>query len=111
MTPEAPQVTEVDVLALAAALEAGTVPVLVDVRTPAEYANGHVPLAINIPVDELPGRMDELSAYRDVSLYVICQSGGRSSRAANQLLDAGFKAPINVEGGTGAWVQAGKAVE
>ena len=72
------QVTEVDVFALAAALEAGTVPVLVDVRTPAEYANGHVPLAINIPVDELPGRMDELSAYRDVSLYVICQSGGRS---------------------------------
>jgi rhodanese-related sulfurtransferase len=107
----APTVDKVGVDGLAAALAAGTVPVLVDVRTPVEYANGHVGAALNIPVGDLGDRMGELAAYRDGPVYLICQSGGRSGRAADQLLAAGFAAPVNVLGGTGAWIEAGHPVE
>lgn len=101
---------EVDVATLKAARDAGTVAV-VDVRTPAEYADGHVPGAINIPVDSLAQRMSELAPHKDADLYLICRSGARSARAQSVLLDAGYAHPINVAGGTLAWQSAGFPVE
>lgn len=100
----------VDVATLAADRDAGKVPVLVDVRTAEEYAAGHVPGAVNIPLDQLAARQAELEPHRAGEVYLICQSGGRSGRAANQLAAAGFRA-VNVTGGTGAWKAAGYAVE
>jgi len=84
--------------------------IVVDVRTDGEWAGGHVPGAIHIPLSELEGRMSELEAHRDVEIYAICQSGGRSARAADTLARSGFKVH-NVLGGTGAWVAAGHPVE
>ena len=55
---------------------------LLDVRTPAEFASGHVRGAINIPVQELSQRIDEVPAGRVV---VYCQAGGRSARATRTL--------------------------
>lgn len=61
--------------------------VVVDVRTPAEFAEGHVEGALNVPVDQLPARLSELPADRTVIVY--CRSGARSSAAARTLRAAG----------------------
>lgn len=85
--------------------------VVVDVRTPEEFAGGHVPGALNIPVDELSDRLAELEAQRSAPVYLICASGRRSARASALLSEAGFAQPINVLGGTKAWVGAGYPVD
>lgn len=85
--------------------------VLYDVRTPGEYAGGHVPGAVNIPLDQLSSRMDELAPHKGDAVYLVCASGNRSGKAATQLAAAGFSNPINVEGGTRAWQAAGKPLE
>jgi rhodanese-related sulfurtransferase len=70
---------------VAVALAAGGV--IVDVRSPAEFAAGHVPGATNLPVDELGARLSEVPADRMVVVY--CASGMRSARAAGMLRAAG----------------------
>ncbi|MGJ4744900.1 rhodanese-like domain-containing protein [Leptospira sp. SA-E8] len=62
---------------------------VVDVRTPKEYEKRHFPGAVNIPIDSLPLRVDELGP-KDKQIILYCQSGGRSSRAKSLLLDDGF---------------------
>lgn len=99
----------VDVAGLQADLAAGKVPVLIDVRTDAEYAAGHVAQARHIPLDTLESRLAELEAHKGGEIYVICQSGRRSERASQLLASKGFT-PVNVSGGTGAWVSAGMPV-
>ena len=83
-------------------------PVL-DVRRRAEYEAGHVPGAQNVPLDELPQRLDEIP--RDGTLAVICAGGYRSSMACSLLARAGFPNVVNVTGGTGAWVGEGLPTE
>ncbi|HUV54186.1 MAG TPA: rhodanese-like domain-containing protein [Candidatus Krumholzibacteriaceae bacterium] len=62
--------------------------VILDVRTASEYEDGHIEGAINIPVQELGDRLDELS--RDDELLVYCRTGNRSAQAVGILRDAGF---------------------
>ena len=81
---------------------------IIDVREPAEYLAGHLPGAVNIPMGQLPARLDELD--RGVPVYVVCASGNRSSAMVEVLAAAGFDA-INVAGGTSAWISAGRPVE
>lgn len=100
----------IDVATLQRDLEAGAVPVLVDVRTSGEYASGHVAGAIHVPLDEIGERLGELEAYRDAELYLICRSGNRSAQAQRLLEQAGFST-VNVEGGTAAWMASGLPVE
>lgn len=83
-----------------------SVPVI-DVREADEYANGHVPGAISIPMSEIMGRLDELP---DGAFDVICQSGGRSARVVEYLEAQGHDA-TNVDGGTGGWIALGNPVE
>jgi len=72
-------------------------PLIVDVRSPQEFNGGAYPGAVNIPLDELPGRVDELGAKdREITLY--CASGARSAYAQQQLMQAGFN---NLENGGG----------
>lgn len=87
------------------ARERGTTPNLLDVRGRDEYASGHVPGAVNIPLDELPGRLADLRGSGTIS--AICRSGGRSVRAAAQLGVAGIDA-VSVAGGTSAWAASGR---
>lgn len=77
----------------------------VDVRTPAEYDDGHAERAINIPLDVLAGNLDRLERHEPV--YIICQSGRRSKLAAEILSEAGFARPISITGGTPEWEAAG----
>lgn len=62
---------------------------LVDVRTPGEFAAGHIEGAVNIPVQELDARMSELQP-KDAAVVVYCRSGKRSGNAARMLKSAGF---------------------
>jgi len=63
---------------------------LLDVRTPGEFAGGHIDGALNLPVSELSGRMGEIP--RDQPVVVYCLSGARSSSAAGMLREAGYTA-------------------
>jgi hydroxyacylglutathione hydrolase len=76
----------------------------VDVRRPAEYANGHAARALNISLDKLSKEIDRLDP--ETPTYVICQSGYRSSLGTSILENAGFKKVYNVTGGTQAWINA-----
>lgn len=63
---------------------------LIDVRTPAEFADGHLQGAVNIPVDALQGRISEVGA-KSKPVVVYCRSGKRSARAKGMLKDAGYE--------------------
>lgn len=71
-------------------------PFLLDVRTPQEFAGGHLPGAVNIPVDELRSRLGELPRGQEIAAY--CQVGQRGYLATRILMQAGFSA-ANVGGG------------
>ncbi len=101
----------VDVETFAKEFDAGAFKLVVDVRTAEEYAGGHVPGAVNIPIDQLKGRLAELEPHRADKIGVICQSGRRSLAASMTLAEAGFTGVVDVEGGTGAWISAGHKVE
>lgn len=68
---------------------------IVDVRTPEEFAGGHIDGALNIPVDVLGQRLGELGP-KEKTLVVYCASGGRSARAAAFLQGAGYGSVIDV---------------
>jgi NADPH-dependent 2,4-dienoyl-CoA reductase/sulfur reductase-like enzyme/rhodanese-related sulfurtransferase len=86
---------QVDVEAVLAA-RAGEQPVLLDVRTPQEFRGGHIPGAVNIPVDDLRNRLDEIPHDRQIAVY--CQVGQRGYLATRILRQAGYSA-ANVGGG------------
>lgn len=100
---------DVEVDVLATAIKGGAR--VIDVRTAAEFNSGHVPGAVSIPMDQLtPGHLELASHLKTEPLYLICHSGGRSARAADKLVLAGFRA-FNVLGGTAAWRDRGFEVE
>ena len=74
---------------------------ILDVREPAEYAFGHIPGAINIPLDTLEQQVDTLNKEHEI--YVICRTGNRSDYAAQQLAAKGFERVINVVPGMNEW--------
>ena len=77
-----------------AALPADSI-LYVDVRTPQEYAAGHVQGAINIPHDQMEARWPELAAHRDRPLVVYCRTGRRSGLALQVLQAQGFSQAVN----------------
>ncbi len=79
--------------------------VLLDVREDEEWAAGHAPGAVHIPMTTLAGRLDEIPDGDP--LYVICRTGGRSARAAGYLNANGWDA-VNVDGGMSVWQLLGR---
>ena len=84
--------------------ETGTV--VLDVRTPAEFARGHLPGAVNLDLQsaDFQTRLDELD--QDDRYAVYCQSGNRSAQALATMVDLGFADVAHLEGGIGAWQAA-----
>ena len=80
---------------------------LIDVREEDEFARGHVPGAVNLPMSTIGSRLHELP---EDAFDVICQVGGRSARVAEALQARGHDV-TNVDGGTSDWVAAGYEVE
>jgi len=72
---------------------------IVDVRTPEEYAEGHVPGSVNIPLDQLPQRLDEVRLMQP-PIVLCCRSGARSGVAMGMLQAAGLKQVSNGGGWT-----------
>ncbi len=97
--------------ALAARLQSAQAGLLVlDVRSPAEYAAGHVPGAVNIPHDQLGERLAELDAARDGEVVVYCRSGRRAGIALGLLSAAGFGRLGHLEGDFLGWQAEGLPV-
>lgn len=86
---------------LAAQLQAGRTPVLLDVRESWEWKLCHLPDTVLIPMRELPERLKELS--KTAETVVICHHGVRSYHAARYLETAGFGDVVNLSGGMAAW--------
>jgi len=101
-------------------LQARGVPV-VDVREPGEYAEGHIPGAVNIPRGVLEFEVDGHPAvncvrdpalgHRDQPIILQCRSGARSALAADALRRLGFVEPLSLAGGFMGWANAGLPVE
>jgi rhodanese-related sulfurtransferase len=85
--------------------------VVLDVRTPAEFAAGHVPGAVNVAHDQVPAKLAELAAHKDKDVVLYCRSGRRSAAAANTLRGAGFGKLLHLEGDWLAWEAEKKPVE
>ncbi|WP_423190415.1 rhodanese-like domain-containing protein [Alkalibacterium sp. f15] len=81
-------------------------PMILDVRMPGEYRQGHIPGSKNFPLNKI----EQYKGKTDEKLYLICQSGMRSKRAATALQKKGFDV-VNVRGGMNQWngtVRGGK---
>lgn len=84
--------------------------VVLDVRTAAEFAEGHVPGAQNIPHTELATRIAELEAARARDIVVYCRSGARAAQALTVLEGAGFKHLFHLQGDYTRWAESGRPV-
>ena len=97
---------EIDIEQMAAALSDDAA--LIDVREVSEYAAGHVPGAVLMPMTRLTAHLGELDKNRPV--YVVCASGNRSAAMTDLLVANGYRA-YSVAGGTTAWARSGRPLE
>jgi rhodanese-related sulfurtransferase len=89
----------------------GFQPILVDVRTPGEFARIHAAGARSMPLGQVdPSRIAADCRSSDGRVYVLCQSGTRAATACRHLAEAGIPEIYAVEGGTQAWQAAGLPV-
>ena len=82
-------------------------PFILDVRTDAEYATGHIPNSTVIPVQILSENLDKLEEYKDMPIFVYCRSGNRSTTASKILIEEGFTKVYNLKNGIGDWQNQG----
>jgi len=108
-SPESTQAPSISAAELHAQRESGAAPVVIDVRTPEEFASGHIPGATNIPFDQVAQRIAEIEAPQGVALY--CMVGPRARKGESALLAAGYEKVFHLEGGLAAWQAAGLPVE
>jgi rhodanese-related sulfurtransferase len=98
---------QIEVSQLRSVCEQAGVAQLVDVRSASEFAAGHVPGAVNIPLEEIERRLGDLNAVE--TLVLICKSGTRAGIAAEFLKDKRGNLAV-LQGGTEAWTKAGLPV-
>jgi rhodanese-related sulfurtransferase len=101
-------VNEIDSESLQARLTGGEDLLLVDIRTPAEVAQGAIPNAKHIPMHLLPVRAAELP--KDKAFVLYCRSGARSYHACQYLEQQGYGNALNLRGGIIAWARHGYAI-
>lgn len=84
---------------------------VIDVRDAGEFESGHIASARHVPERQLVERMGEFEKFKDRPLIVACRSGARSSAAVQILRRHGFGEAVNLQGGIGAWEQAGMPLQ
>lgn len=82
---------------------------LIDVRETEEYADGHVPDAINMPLSTFQDNVGDVQ--QDKPIVLVCRSGGRSAMAAEFLASLGYTNLYNIIGGTMEWARQGKPLD
>jgi len=84
---------------------------VIDVRTPKEYKAGHIEGAVNMHVydKDFTTRLDSLD--KNTTVYVYCKAGGRSAEAMQTMKEKGFIHIVELDGGTDAWIEAGKPLK
>jgi rhodanese-related sulfurtransferase len=92
--------------ALLEQLQNGDSPIILDVRTPREYQQGHVPGAVNLPYQQIGRRMAELEQIRDRQVVVYCEVGPRARVAQSMLEQAGFTDVQHLAGDMAGWRRA-----
>ncbi len=92
---------------LAARIARHEAPLIVDVRSAKEYADGHLPGALNIPHDEIARRWTALNARRDQEIVLYCHSGRRAGLAQQALEKLDFSHTRLLDGSIQAWQAAG----
>jgi phage shock protein E len=97
----------ISVAALLARIEAGAPPVILDVRSGVEFANGHVPGARHIPFWRVSRRIGELAIPPDAELVVYCGHGPRAAVAGRALRRHGFTRITYLDGHFSRWRSAG----
>jgi rhodanese-related sulfurtransferase len=85
--------------------------VVLDVRSMAEYKDGHIVNAINIPLNGLGGNLKQLEKHKDKPIVAVCRSGSRSGSACSTLRKNGFENVKNLRGGMMAWESANLPVK
>lgn len=80
---------------------------ILDVRTPDEFAEGHLRDAKNIPLADLASRIGELDKQKTKAVVVVCKQGTRANKAVKMLQKAGFDDVVSLDGGLTAWTAAG----
>ncbi|HEU4431604.1 MAG TPA: rhodanese-like domain-containing protein [Myxococcota bacterium] len=96
---------------LAALLAGEDAPLLLDVRTPEEFAQGHVPGAKLVPVQELEARLGELEMYETRGVVAYCEVGGRAAKAAELLRAKGFANVRLLDGSMQRWREEQREIE
>jgi rhodanese-related sulfurtransferase len=86
-------------------------PLILDVRSPREYAAGHVPAAVNIPHTQLKARLGELRIDKSDEVVVYCMGGKRAALAEQVLAEDGYTGVRHLEGQMRAWQQGGYPTE
>ena len=84
---------------------------VLDVREQAEFAQSHILNARGLPLSQIEARFGDIEKFKDKPVIVYCASGNRSSTAAAALRKHGFSKVFNLNGGFGAWQQAGLPVQ
>jgi rhodanese-related sulfurtransferase len=104
---ESPELPPDQLMALLAQPNA---PLLLDVRTPEEFARGHIPGAVLVPVAELQTRLAELAPFAQRGVVTYCEKGPRAERAADVLRAAGFENVRPLAGSFARWRAEGREV-
>lgn len=97
------QVTDISQADLMQRIKSNHAGLILDVRSPQEYAEGHVPGAINIPHNQIGSRLAEIGSQKDKDIILYCEIGGRASAAANTLQAAGFNKLLHLDGDMKGW--------
>lgn len=84
---------------------------VIDVRTPEEFATGHVPGAINIPHDLIANRLTDIPVAKDQPILLYCRSGRRSEMAEVALTAAGYSALYHLQGDMMGWADNNRPME
>lgn len=80
--------------------------VIIDVSEAADFKNGHIKNAINVPIKELKNKLSDLQKYSDKAVLMICKSGNQSNRACKVLKQSKFSNVHNISGGLHNWMES-----
>ena len=84
---------------------------LIDVRSPQEFADGHIPGAVNMPHDSINDYIADLEGHKDKPIIIYCRSGRRAQLAMKVLQDMDFSEVMHLEGDMLGWSAAGLPID